>query len=269
VIVGERDENRAILYNFETTDSTLLDHGAKVFGVAASPDDSFAATAGSNAKVTIWDASSGDREFDLEALATVFAVDFHPDGTYLAGGSLNRTIVWDFGTKEQIAMLGQAGEISAVAFSNDGKWLATASADGTIYLWKSEDNYAGEPVILRVNGQPLDLDFSPNGRWLAAGGTSQFAYLWDLSIGEEVSRLPHSDEVASVSFSNDGNLLVTGSRKVVQVWDVPALPLVPTSQLIAEACSHLTANINQSEWEVIFPGEDYRPICPDLQAKGN
>ena len=91
----------------------------------------------------------------------------------------------------------------------------------------------------------------------------------DISIGEEVSRLPHSDAVTSVSFSKDGNLLATVSRKVVQFWDIPALPLVPTSDLINVACSHLTANISKSDWEIIFPGEDYRPICPDLQTTSN
>jgi len=34
------------------------------------------------------------------------------------------------------------------------------------------------------------------------------------------------------------------------------------------ACSHLTANISESEWEVIFPEEDYHPTCPDLKATG-
>ena len=60
--------------------------------------------------------------------------------------------------------------------------------------------------------------------------------------------------------------LATVSRKVVQFWDVPTLPLVPTSELIEEACLHLTANISQSEWENIFPGEEYRPLCPNLRT---
>ena len=88
--------------------------------------------------------------------------------------------------------------------------------------------------------------------------------MWDVSIGEEVSRLPHSEAVTSVSFSNDGNILATVSRKTVQLWDVSAIPLVPTSELVSEACTHLTANLSEDDWEVIFPGEEYHPICPDL-----
>lgn len=265
VVVGEREKKRAILHNLKSSESTLLDHSAKVLGVAFSPDSSLVATTGDNAKVFIWNTTTGAVEFSFDNPSTVLSVAFQPNGTHLVAGMQNKAIIWDTETQKQVIGLLQAGDISAVAYSNDGKMLATASSDGTIYVWNTEKNYIEESTILRLNGQPLDLDFSPDNHWLAAGGSSGFAYLWDLTIGEEVSRLPHSDEVASVSFSNDGNILATVSRKVVQFWDVPALPLVPTSELVAEACSHLMANMSESEWENIFE-EEYRPLCPDLQA---
>lgn len=268
VVVGEREKNRAILNNLETETTSMLNHGAKVLGVAFNSDNSLVATAGENAKVTVWNVSSGEKEFNLENPSSVFSVAFQSGGTHLAAGMYNKIIIWDTETHEQIIGLLQTGDINAIAYSDDGAWLATASSDGTIYIWDATENYTGKPILLRMNGQPLAITFSPDNRWLAAGGTSNFAYLWDISIGEEVSRLPHSDAVTSVSFSNDGNLLATVSRKVVQVWDVPALPLVPTSELITVACSHLTANISESEWEVIFPEEDYHPTCPDLKATG-
>jgi WD40 repeat protein len=199
----------------------------------------------------------------------VLSVAFQPGGTHLAAGMQGKIIVWDIKSQEQVLALLQAGDINAVAFSHDGSRLATASSDGTIYIWDAAENYASDPVLLRMNGQALAVTFSPDNRWLAAGGTSTFAYLWDISLGEEVSRLPHSDSVTSVSFSKDGNLLATVSRKVVQFWDVPALPLVTTSELVNAACSHLTANLSQSEWEAIFPGEEYRSLCPGLQDMSN
>ncbi|MGD8404443.1 MAG: TIR domain-containing protein [Anaerolineales bacterium] len=264
VVTGERENRRAILYNLETEQSTLLNHGAKVLGVAFSPDDSFVATSGENALVTVWDVSSGEKEFDLENPSSVLSVTYQPGETHLATGMRNRIVIWDTETQEQVTTLLQAGEINAIAYSHDGTLLATASSEGTIRIWNATDNYS-EQSLLRMNGQAVSVTFSPDDRWLAAGGTSTFAYLWDVSLGEEVSRLPHSEAVSSVSFSNDGKVLATVSRKVVQFWDIPALPLVPTSELIGVACSHLTANISESEWEVIFPGEDYRLICPDLE----
>jgi len=269
VVTGERENNRAILYNLETETTSILNHRAKVLGVDFSSDNSLVATSGENAKVTIWDVSTGEQQYSLENPSSVFSVAFQPGGTHLVAGMHDKTIIWDTDTQEQIIGLLQTGDVNTVAFSNDGTLLATASSEGTIYVWNATENYSGEPIVLRLNGQPQSITFSQDNRWLAAGGSNNFAYLWDISLGEEVSRLPHSETVSSVSFSSDGNLLATASRKVIQIWDVPALPLVPTSELISEACSHLTANISESEWEVIFPGEDYRPICPDLQAMGN
>jgi WD40 repeat protein len=264
VVVGERDKNRAILYNLETEATTNLYHGDNVFGVDFSPDSSFVATSGENSQVTIWNVKSGEQEYSLENPSPVFSVAFQPDGTHLAAGMQDKIIIWDTETQEQVIGQLQPGEINAIVYSNDGKLLATSSSEGTIYVWDATENYTGNPVILRMNGQPLAVTFSPDNRWLAAGGSSSFAYLWDVSIGEEVSRLPHSEAVTSVSFSNDGNILATVSRKTVQLWDVSAIPLVPTSELVSEACTHLTANLSEDDWEVIFPGEEYHPICPDL-----
>jgi WD40 repeat protein len=268
VITGEREKNRAILFNQETGRTTLLQHNAKVLGVAFGPGNSQAATAGEDAKIIIWDLESGERKFELQNPSAVFSVAIEPNGTKLAAGLSNRTVIWDLSTQEQLSELAQTGNIISLAYSDDGQHLASASDDGTVYVWNAKAGYDGKPTVLRLNGQPLGIDFSPDNRWLVAGGSNTFAYLWDLSSGEEVSRLPHSEAVTSVSFSNDGQLLATVSRKVVQFWDVPALPLVSTSELISVACSHLTANISESEWEVIFPGEAYRPLCPDLQADG-
>jgi WD40 repeat protein len=257
------------LYNREAETTSLLNHGAKVLGVGFSPDASLVTTAGENTMVTVWDPGTGEKKFDLDNPAPVFSVAFQPNGINLAAGMRNRILIWDVETQERITELSQPGEINTVAYSNDGNWLATASSDGTIYVWNARENYAEEPIILRLNAQPMAITFSPDNRWLAAGGTSSFAYLWDISTGEEISRLPHSETVTSVSFSSDGKLLATVSRKVVQFWNVPALPLVPTSELITVACSHLTANISESEWGNIFPEEEYRPLCPDLQVAGN
>lgn len=267
IISGEREKNRAILFNSETQSSTLLLHNAKVWDITFSQSNSQVATAGEDANIILWDLNSGERKFVLKNPSSVLSVAGEPNGTELAAGLHNRTIIWDLKTKQQLFELGQAGNIISLEFSDDGRLLASASEDGTIYIWNAEAGYDGKPIVLRLNGQPLEMDFSPDNRWLVAGGSNTFAYLWDLASGEEVSRLPHSEAVTSVSFSNDGKLLATVSRKVVQFWDVPALPLIPTSELITAACSHLTANFSESEWEVIFPGEQYHPICPDLQGK--
>jgi WD40 repeat protein len=267
VITAEREKNQAIVFNQESKTTTTLEHKAKVLGVAFIPGNSQAVTAGENAKIIVWDLESGDRKTELQNPTAVYAVAVEPKGNKIAAGAPNSIFIWDLDTEQLLIELAQAGNIRSVKYSDDGQWLASASEDGTVYVWNAKAGYERDPIILRLNGQPLEMDFSPDNRWLVAGGSNAFAYLWDLSTGEEIARLPHSEAVTSVSFSNDGQLLATVSRKVVQLWDVPALPLVTTSELITVACSHLTTNISESQWGLIFPGEDYRPICPNLQAE--
>ncbi len=73
-----------------------------------------------------------------------------------------------------------------------------------------------------------------------------------------------NDAVTSVAFSLDGSQLFTVSRKVVRIWDVKSIHLVPTNDLVSFACSHLIFNRSQSAWTFFFGDEGYCPICPNL-----
>jgi len=243
-------------------------HGATVRGVDFHPDNSQVATIGDDAFVSVWDVATAEEAFVLENPAELLSVAFSVDGTQLAVGLNGRIIIWDLETKEKYVELVQAGEVESLAYSPDGAWLATASLEGTIYLWNVQSEYsAALPTVLRINGQPQALEFGPDSSLLAAGSSNYFAYLWDVAIGQEVSRLPHSDVVRSVSFSPDGSKLATTSRKVIQIWDVAALPSITTDELINAACSHLTDNLSQDIWNLIYADDEYRLLCPDLAAK--
>ncbi|MBT3323292.1 MAG: hypothetical protein HN392_13490 [Anaerolineae bacterium] len=154
-----------------------------------------------------------------------------------------------------------------IAYSNDGLWLATASSEGEIYLWDVENNYTKSDKVLQINGEPYSLEFSPDNNLLAGGSTNYFAYLWDISLGQEIARLPHKDVVRNVSFSPDGLRLATVSRKSVQIWDITALPIISTNNLVDAVCAHLTFNLSESEWTEFYANEDYRLLCPNLAIK--
>jgi len=177
----------------------------------------------------------------------------------------DQIIIWDLEGKSQFLTLTHIGSLHNIAYSPDGKWLATASSEGNIYIWDVENNYALTDKDLRVNGDIYALAFSPDSKYIAAGSTNYFAYLWDVSLGQELSRIPHSDVVTGVEFSPDGLELVTAARKVVQFWDIPALPVVQKNTLVEAACSRLISNMSQLEWELFHPEtQDYQSLCPEL-----
>jgi WD40 repeat protein len=164
----------------------------------------------------------------------------------------------------------QPGNINAIVFNHDDSLLATASSNGSIYIWETKDTSFKTPLYkFEVDGEVLTVDFSPDNHWLAIGSSAQLAYLWDMTTAQEVARIPHVDEVTSVSFSVDGKILATVSRKVVELWDAAAIPLVDSEGLITTSCGRLTSNLSKTTWKLLFLEEEYRMICPDLPVGAN
>lgn len=268
---GDPDSNQAILYNLQQDTLSVLDHGASVFDVALSPTSDLAATAGRDGYVFIWDVPSAEFLYALEIGGEARAVDFSPDGVFLAVGLEDKTLIWDVAAREIIHSLPQVGIINTLQYSADGRWLVTASQKGTVYVWSAADqSYAAPAGILRHSGSMLSLGFSPDSRLLAGGGTDSFAHLWDLTLMQELARLPHVDQVTGLVFASDGDHLLTASRRVVQVWALDALQFATADTLINSACARLKTNLSPGEWETLFTDEPaYRPICPGLPAGQN
>ncbi len=267
VAVEETREDKIRLYNFETEETLILEHGAKVYGFDFSPDNTQVVTAGGDSFLRIWDLESGEEIANIENPAPLQSVVYHPNGKHIAAGMENKINIWDIQTKERVAGLVQTGEYDNITYSPDGTWFAAGSSEGIIYLVSVEHNYSFTEDFFRMNGQPHALTFSPDGKLLAGGSSNYFAYLWDVSLGQEISRIPHSDVVRSVSFSPDGLELATVARKTVQIWDIPALPVTPTDSLVDTACAHLISNLSEIEWEKNYAGDEYRLLCPNLDMK--
>ncbi len=259
----ETDQKRAILYNIVEQSSTILLHDESVKDVSFSPDSEQVALAGEGGLIIIYDVQIGTYQL-LKNTTPAFSLTYSPDGKQLVVGLQGSFAIWDPTQQTLVREIEQTGETLLVAFSQDGKWLVTASSLGTICIWDVQSSEFDVVHTRKITGLPLSASFSGDNRWLAIGGSEGFAYLWDVNTGEEMARIPHSFEVSSVSFSSDSSLLATVSRKVVNIWNVAALPLVRDEELLITACSRLTRNIDKAQWENLFYDEPYRLICPDL-----
>ncbi|MEJ5224634.1 MAG: TIR domain-containing protein [Anaerolineales bacterium] len=270
LVAEDPDANQAILYNFQNERRALLEHGASVLDVAFNPDSSLAVTAGNDGYIFLWDVASAEFLYAIETGAPARSVDFSPDGIHLAVGTDNQTLILNVSERTVDYTLPQVGLIGALQYSSDGRWLATGSNKGLVYLWDAANHAFDVPkAVFRHNGGMLQFAFSPNSHYLAGGGTDNFAHLWDLTLMQEVARLPHVDQVTGVVFSPDSATLLTASRKVVQLWAVDAIRRAPTSDLTRVACTLLKSNLSQVEWDNLFPDEAYRPICPNLPVGQN
>ena len=107
------------------------------------------------------------------------------------------------------------------------------------------------------------IALSPDGRWVASvtGGT---VWVWNAETGEEVARMFHDRSVSSVVFSPDSRwIAVVEQRNSIQVQKFQL------DDLVEIACSRLTRNLTQTEWQQYIGGIlPYDLTCPKLPAGG-
>jgi WD40 repeat protein/serine/threonine protein kinase len=205
-----------------------LEHGARIGGMAFSPDGKRLASASYDKLLKVWDTQTGKALLTIELEKSLNNVVFSPDGKRLATGAYGYNYqqrenlpsgvkVWDAETGQQLLSI--EGARSNVAFSPDGKRLASRSGTwddtkkaftGEVKLWNSQTGQE----LLSINGQGESgaIAFSPDGQRLATVDRNATVRIWDSRSGQEL--LSVKDAGDWVVFSPDGKRLAT-VRKVL------------------------------------------------------
>ncbi|MGH2679738.1 MAG: BTAD domain-containing putative transcriptional regulator [Actinomycetota bacterium] len=238
IAAGSEDATRVWDAGTEALRHTLPGQGGFVLGVAWSSDSSRLVTGGSDGTARVWEIGE-ERSRELwslpaqEGTSEIVGVAFSPDGTRVMAGDsgISAVKIWDLGPTGDAEWANfppppPGGD--QIEFMSDGRRLvvpsrfAPPSGARAVTIWDLQT-----PGEYRTIGPATDsfwfqsFDVSPDGSSIAVGGGNTpngwggdaAVRAWDTTTGEELYRIGHRLDVNEVSFSSDGEFLVTAS------WD--------------------------------------------------
>ncbi len=173
-------------------------------------------------------ATSQQKNNFTKHVGNVYSISFNFDGSSLAVGSDNKVYLLDAATGEVSKIFPHVGNVYSVSFSPDGNTIATGSDDkvrlwdvATGTSRTTFDTIFNEHTLNEYTLNIKSIKFSPDGSKLAAS-IYNTVHLWD--VGTEIlsSTLEgHAGYVYSISFSPDGSTLASGSRDgTVLLWKI-------------------------------------------------
>ena len=273
-----------------------LNHEDLVWGAAWNRDESQILTWGRDDTARVWDATSGTELLHLNHDNAVFGAIWNKDESLILTQSGGDTVrVWDASSGVEQLHPSDDDTFYGASWNEDKSLDLIPSGDGTVRVWDASGVERLRLSHSGVGGASWNRDKSLILTW----GEDGTARVWDATNGAEQLRLNHEDSVYGAIWNVDENLILTWSEDgTAQMWDAATGDIVFTltgdgtpvmaaqlsqderrilyvtrggltgifyiqmADLLEAACQRTTRNFTWQEWQLYFPGQPYRVICP-------
>lgn len=191
----------------------------------------------------LWNPPAPPEKYTMPAV--IRALCYSADGKFLFIGGHHEVLIWSVKPSKLLARLQTRAErINAITLLKDGKTLVIAGGrpgqEGEVRTYTlpelKDDNVqtligttpgqgACTSEILALDDEALCLALNKEGTKLAIGSTDRKIRLYSTANFSDKPKIltHHADWVNSITFSDDGKLLLSASRdRTVKIWDLQA-----------------------------------------------
>ena len=222
-------------------------HNGAVNDLSFSPNGETFATAGEDNIVKLWDKEGELLETLKGHTGPVKSLSFSPkdNETLVSVGDDNTVRIWKLNHTSSLQVLtSDSAPANSVSFSPKGQILASVNND-VVELWSLP---SGEEPSLKHTLKGYVLAFSPDGKTIATASNSKdnpknnTVKLWNLNGQELKTSKDHKQEVTSLSFSSDGQMIAFASEdNPVKLWHLNGEKV----ETLGEAVSNISFSPNR------------------------
>ncbi|NEP02007.1 MAG: protein kinase [Symploca sp. SIO2E9] len=213
-------KNQSLCWQKAKLRRTLSGHSDSVKSIAISPDASTLASGSYDKTIKLWALPTGELQCTLTGhTKRVNCIAISPDGQTLASSSEDMTIkLWALPTGDLLRTLTfRKGIVRSINFSPNGQTLISSSGL-EVKFWAVLTGRAIGTLVGHSNSARL-VSFSPDGKSCVIGGLDGTLELWSPHSGKKLRRFSTpAGAITSVAFSPDGQILATGSNRIIEIW---------------------------------------------------
>ena len=201
--------------------------------IAVSQDNRLMAVGLDSGLIKLFDGHSGESKGELKGhSAAVTAIDFSPDGKFLASASLDHSArIWDLTQNKEVFKLAKHDlAVNCVVYSKDGKYILTGSNDFRAILWDAQTGEVRQDI--RAKSMITNLAISSDDHFIVMGLNNATIQLWNLSTQKFEADFHDAAQVTgvtSLSLSPSDSLMASsGADEKIRIWSVANHVLLAT-----------------------------------------
>ncbi|WP_299292169.1 WD40 repeat domain-containing protein [Nitrosopumilus sp.] len=212
--------------------------------VSWSPNGDYIASAAGKI-LKIWSSDGNLFQEYKEHPSTITAFQWNANGTEIATTSYGKILIFLIGVDEPKTTLPYPSSLVSLSWHSSGKWIVAGTQEGSLGGWELPPTDDSHFEINGYETKVTHLSWSKNGRNLASAGGSMIV-IWDFSgkgpEGKEAKVLRDDRRITQMSYQNNGDLLVSGTKDGSILFWRPTVPEKP--RLVFE----VDGAISQLEW---------------------